>query len=79
MAHWQDYVENLAEALEDMLTNVIDLQNREDSGRISSRILLLTRKSVDDNATVRVVTICTLIYLPASFMASFFGMNFFED
>lgn len=46
---------------------------------MSSRMLLLTRKSVDDNATVRVVTVCTLIYLPASFTASFFGMNFFNQ
>lgn len=32
-------------------------------------MLRLTQESVDDNATVRVITICTLIYLPASFMA----------
>ncbi|KAF2809485.1 uncharacterized protein BDZ99DRAFT_531837 [Mytilinidion resinicola] len=61
-----------------LLTNMLDVQNQADSGRISSRMLLLTRESVDDNATVRVITVCTLIYLPASFTATFFGMNFFE-
>lgn len=57
---------------------MLDLQNQASSDRISTRMLRLTRESVDDNATVRVITVCTLIYLPASFMATFFGMNFFE-
>jgi Mg2+ and Co2+ transporter CorA len=61
-----------------LLTNLLDLQNQGNSGRISSRMLHLTRESVDDNATVKVITVCTLVYLPASFMATFFGMNFFE-
>ena len=60
------------------LTNMLDLQNQANSDRISTRMLRLTRESVDDNVTVRVITVCTLIYLPASFMATFFGMNFFE-
>jgi hypothetical protein len=32
-------------------------------------MLLLTRDTVDDSATVRVVTLVTLIYLPASFVS----------
>lgn len=36
---------------------------------ISTRILRLTQEGVDDNATVKVITVFTLIYLPASFVA----------
>ncbi|KAF2708726.1 hypothetical protein K504DRAFT_534314 [Pleomassaria siparia CBS 279.74] len=61
-----------------LLTNMLDLQNQFNSNKISTRTLQLTHESVDDNATVRVITVCTLIYLPASFTATFFGMNFFE-
>ena len=32
-------------------------------------MLLLTKDTVDDSATVRVVTLVTLIYLPASFVS----------
>jgi len=32
-------------------------------------MLALTQETVDDNATVRVITIFSLIYLPASFVA----------
>ena len=32
-------------------------------------MLSLTQDSVDDSATVRVVTVVTLVYLPASFVA----------
>ncbi|KAF2182449.1 hypothetical protein K469DRAFT_636798 [Zopfia rhizophila CBS 207.26] len=61
-----------------LLTNMLDLQNQSNSDKISTHMLHLTRESVDDNATVRFITVCTMIYLPASFMASFFGMNLFE-
>lgn len=36
---------------------------------ISRGIWSLTRDTVDDSATVRLVTIVTLVYLPASFVA----------
>lgn len=32
-------------------------------------MLLLTHDTVDDSATVKVVTLVTLLYLPASFVA----------
>ena len=51
------------------LTNVLELQNQGNSHKIRTHMLQLTRESVDDNVTVRVITVCTLIYLPASFMA----------
>ncbi|KAI8933033.1 hypothetical protein NX059_009682 [Plenodomus lindquistii] len=61
-----------------LLTNLLDIGNQANSRQISTRILGLTQESVEDNATVRVITVFTLIYLPASFMASFLGMNLFD-
>jgi hypothetical protein len=36
---------------------------------INQSILSLTQDTVDDSATIRVVTIVTLIYVPASFVS----------
>lgn len=36
---------------------------------INDNMLSLTKDTVDDSATVRVVTIVTLIFLPANFVA----------
>ncbi|KAL4987699.1 hypothetical protein BDW68DRAFT_197233 [Aspergillus falconensis] len=43
-----------------------------------ARMLQLADASVEDNANVFVVTIVSLFYLPASFVAAFLGMNFFD-
>ncbi|OAG25013.1 hypothetical protein CC77DRAFT_297181 [Alternaria alternata] len=61
-----------------LLTNLLDIGNQANSREISTRILRLTQEGVDDNATVKVITVFTLIYLPASFVASFLGMNLFD-
>ncbi|KKY18572.1 hypothetical protein UCDDS831_g05852 [Diplodia seriata] len=52
--------------------------NQAVSTEISKGVYALTRDSVDDSTIARVVTLATLIYLPASFVASLFGMNFFD-
>lgn len=36
---------------------------------VNNELVKLTNKSLDDNATVRIITLMTLIYLPASFVA----------
>ncbi|KAL4904903.1 hypothetical protein BDW74DRAFT_23535 [Aspergillus multicolor] len=43
-----------------------------------ARMLQLADASVEDNANVFVVTIVSLFYLPASFVATFLGMNLFD-
>ncbi|RDW62932.1 uncharacterized protein DSM5745_10043 [Aspergillus mulundensis] len=43
-----------------------------------TRMLQLADASVEDNANVFVVTIVSLFYLPASFVATFLGMNLFD-
>jgi len=37
----------------------------------------LTQDTVDDSATVKIITIVSAFYLPGSFVASLYGMNFF--
>ncbi|PSN61811.1 hypothetical protein BS50DRAFT_578295 [Corynespora cassiicola Philippines] len=61
-----------------LLDNILELQNHSNSEKIQKNLLELTSKNVDDNATVRFITVCTMIYLPASFMATLLGMNLFE-
>ncbi|KAJ5472389.1 hypothetical protein N7530_006390 [Penicillium desertorum] len=66
-----------------MTNQMLDLNNRmvELNNRMLSanqQLLELGTKSFDDNATVKVVTILTLIYLPASLVSSIFGMNLFK-
>jgi len=54
------------------LSNLLDIQNQENSRETSTRLLRLldlTQEGVDDSATVKIVTVFTLIFLPASFMA----------
>ncbi|KAL0252252.1 hypothetical protein SLS55_010694 [Diplodia seriata] len=52
--------------------------NQAVSTEISKGVYALARDSVDDSTIARIVTLATLIYLPASFVASLFGMNFFD-
>lgn len=47
--------------------SMVDLNNRMLSA--NEQLLLLGNKSFDDNATVKVVTLVTLIYLPASLVS----------
>ncbi|KAJ6178292.1 hypothetical protein N7519_008753 [Penicillium mononematosum] len=66
-----------------MTNQMLDLNNRmvELNNRMlnaNQQLLELGTKSFDDNATVKVVTILTLIYLPASLVSSIFGMNLFK-
>lgn len=51
------------------LSVALNLKNQATSVDINNNMLSLTRDTVDDSATVRVVTLVTLIYLPASFVA----------
>lgn len=55
----------------------LTLKTQATSVDINHNMLLLTHDTVDDSATVKVVTLVTLLYLPASFVASLLGMNLF--
>jgi len=59
------------------LATAVQFKNQAIARDINDNMLRLTKDTVDDSATVRVVTLVTLIYLPASFVASILGMNLF--
>ncbi|CAI7636534.1 unnamed protein product [Penicillium glandicola] len=66
-----------------MTSQMLDLNNRmvELNNRMlnsNEQLLHIGTKSFDENAAVKVVTIMTLIYLPASLVSSIFGMNLFK-
>ncbi|KAF4312785.1 hypothetical protein GTA08_BOTSDO11761 [Botryosphaeria dothidea] len=68
-----------------LVTDALNLRNQNNAAanqkiakEINETMLNLTMESVDDSYVVRVVTLATLIYLPGSFVASLFGMNFFD-
>ncbi|CAG8214147.1 unnamed protein product [Penicillium olsonii] len=66
-----------------MTSQMLNLNNRmvELNNRMlysNEQLLRLGTRNFDDNATVKVVTILTLIYLPASLVSSVFGMNLFK-
>ncbi|KAJ6030303.1 hypothetical protein N7460_010569 [Penicillium canescens] len=63
----------------DLNNRMVDLNNRMLSA--NEQLLQLGNKNFDENATVKVVTILTLIYLPVNLVSSIFGMNLikFDD
>ncbi|KAH7307986.1 hypothetical protein B0I35DRAFT_442603 [Stachybotrys elegans] len=54
-----------------MASDTISLKSQKTAEDMSSRMLL-------DSVSVRMISIVTLVYLPASFVTSFFGMGFFS-
>lgn len=71
-----EVMRNRVGKLIELLADGLNQKSQGTTAEISSSLLSLTKKSVDDNATVIVVTFITLIYLPTQFVATFFGMNF---
>lgn len=47
------------------------------AAELNETLLNLTYNTVDDSATIKIITIFSLIFLPGSFIATIFGMNFF--
>ncbi|CAI7571700.1 unnamed protein product [Penicillium manginii] len=66
-----------------MTSKMLDLNNRmvdvnKSMLDANKQLLQLGNRNFDDNATVRIVTLVTLIYLPASLVSSVIGMNLFN-
>ncbi|KAL4956043.1 hypothetical protein BDW69DRAFT_203790 [Aspergillus filifer] len=64
-------LEKKVQGFSNVLTTNLTLYNQ-------ARMLQLADASVEDNANVFVVTVVSLFYLPASFVSTFLGMNFFD-
>jgi Mg2+ and Co2+ transporter CorA len=73
-----DLLEKRAQEILSLLEVSLNLKSQSTTVEINRNIWSLTKDTVDDSATVKLVTIVTLLYLPASFVASFLGMNLFE-
>ncbi|CAO2655110.1 Nn.00g101740.m01.CDS01 [Neocucurbitaria sp. VM-36] len=84
------YIES-ADVLKGRVQNLIDLvgytltlHNQLEAAKIDTELRdlteglkRLTEDTVDDSATVKIITFVSAIYLPGSFIATLFGMNFF--
>ncbi|KAE8348041.1 hypothetical protein BDV28DRAFT_165344 [Aspergillus coremiiformis] len=71
-------LEGKVKGISNLLAVALDLKAQTVANEINNQMLRLTSETFDDNATVRVVTLVTLIYLPASFVSSLLGMNLFN-
>ncbi|KAL9044575.1 MAG: hypothetical protein Q9214_002296 [Letrouitia sp. 1 TL-2023] len=79
-----DFVESLS-ALAARINNTIDLaayfldlKNQETAVEMNRAMSELTSKTNKDTTSVKWITYLTVIYLPASFVATLYGMNLFE-
>ncbi|KAE8383107.1 hypothetical protein BDV26DRAFT_304010 [Aspergillus bertholletiae] len=73
-----EVLEGKVKGISDLLAVALSLKGQTVANQINDKMLQLTTEAFDDNATVRVVTIVTLIYLPASFVSTLLGMNLFD-
>jgi len=73
-----EVLENKTNTSLNLLGVALGLKNQVTAASINDKMLDLTNDTVDDSATVKVVTVVTLIYLPSSFISSFLGMNPFS-
>ncbi|RMJ22397.1 hypothetical protein PHISP_06739 [Aspergillus sp. HF37] len=71
-------LERKVQRILNLLSVALGLKNQDTTVGINNKMLKLTNETFDDNATVRVVTLVTLIYLPASFVSTLLGMNLFS-
>jgi len=66
--HNQLETANVDQELRDMTKELRD---------VTKQLRDLTQNTVDDSATVKIITYVSAFYLPGSFIASIYGMNFF--
>jgi hypothetical protein len=71
------------QSITSLVSSFLDLSNgfalqelAKESGKDNGQMRLLTQKSTQDAAAVKVLTILTLIYLPATVVSNFFSTSF---
>lgn len=52
-----------------LLADTLNLKHQQTAQHVSSNRLALNNAAVKDSATIRVITVVTLVYLPANFIA----------
>lgn len=60
---------SVAELTVIQLEHALDLHNQETAARINDRISRFTEETNDHSASVKWITLLTLLYLPASFVS----------
>ncbi|THX58525.1 hypothetical protein D6D06_02845 [Aureobasidium pullulans] len=61
-----------------LVSNAMILRTQTTTANINHNALDLTKKSIQDNSVLKLATLATLFYLPGSFVAGIFGMNYFD-
>ncbi|KAH5367282.1 hypothetical protein HBI55_140910 [Parastagonospora nodorum] len=60
-----------------LVSDTISLKSQHTTENVSDQMLILNRSASEDSTSMRVITLVTLVYLPSTFVATFFGMGFF--
>ncbi|KAF3037231.1 hypothetical protein E8E12_005570 [Didymella heteroderae] len=79
-----DVLERRIQNLVELIGYTLTLREQHESAEIAKelrdvteRLHKLTEDTVDDSATVRIITFVSAVYLPGSFIATLLGMNLF--
>ncbi|KAI1846701.1 hypothetical protein JX266_007274 [Neoarthrinium moseri] len=70
------HMENLAQENRDLTEKMKDMT--QETSVVTKKLQELTQVTVDDSAIVNIITIVSAVYIPGGFVATIFGMNFFE-
>lgn len=60
-----------------LLSDTLNLRHQATSDEQNGYMLQLTRSTVDDSTTIKVITVVTLVYLPFTFVATLLSMGVF--
>lgn len=63
------YLLDKVQATAQLLADTLNLKHQQTAQRVSENTLALNDAAVKDSATIRVITVVTLVYLPANFIA----------
>ncbi|KAL8346698.1 hypothetical protein RB601_003686 [Gaeumannomyces tritici] len=76
MANLEADVAGLAKENRDLTKGLHGLA--EDTSKMTEELRKYTQSTADDGGIVSIITLVSAVYLPGSFVASIFGMNFFD-
>ena len=64
-----EYLRDKMRGAAELLSDTLNLKHQQIAQSIGENTLALTNAAVKDSATIRVITVVTLLYLPATFVA----------
>ena len=73
------YLRDKVRGTAQLLSDTLNLKHQRIAQSISENTLTLTDAAAKDSATIRVITVVSLLYLPATFIAVSFRFHFQED